>query len=361
MSKGKFNLEIPINHLGFGQIGYGIAYELFQRNLEPNIFPIGNIELKAFKHDENFNFWLKECIENCLKDFQDYPTIRLWHLLGSERTLGKERKILYTAHETDQLTEVEREICRGYDEVFVTSDYTTKVFNANDVPAKTCYNFYDSRHIYNLNREYKGERPIIFTILGKMEKRKNTRNAAIAWANKYAGKKEFHLHCIIFNPFLNPEQQNYEFASWFGGKVPFNIQLIPFQETNAQLNELMDVTDIALSLSGAEGFDLPCLNFLCLGKQSIVLDAHAHQTYANSENSILVKSDRMLDIADGVFFQKDGLVNVGNMYNFTQESAWEAMDEAVSRVQSEIINEKGKELAEKFSVKNTVDTLLAAL
>ncbi len=141
--------------------------------------------------------------------------------------------------------------------------------------------------------------------------------------------------------------------------MPFNIQDYGFQETNEQLNLLMDATDVFISLSGAEGFDLPCLNNLCLGKQSVILNAHAHKSYATAKNSILVEPNGTTPIEDGIFFQKDGLVNVGNMYSFTQEAAWAAMDEAVARVKKGVVNKEGKKLAKVFSVEKTVDKLLS--
>src|SRR5687767_279058 len=129
----KFNIEVPCNATGLGQVGWGVLYEIFKRGLKPNIFPVGQIDLRPFVQDAKFGFWLEQGIKKALKKFQDYPTIKLWHISSSERHLGSGKQILFTAHELDGLTPEEIEILKGYDEIFVTSNYSKEIFTKHGI------------------------------------------------------------------------------------------------------------------------------------------------------------------------------------------------------------------------------------
>ncbi len=357
----KFNLELPINATGLGQVGWGVAYEIFSRGLECNLFPIGQIDLRPFKEDHNFNFWLEQGIKNALKDFQKHPTVTIWHVNGSHKTLGA-KNILYTVHETSEITPVEKEVLSGYDGVCVTSTYSQKAFAAGGVEASVVPNFFDAIHFQKINRKYKQGDVITFGLFGKFEKRKHTINQIVCWANKYAGNKDFRLNAMIHNHFLDPNILNQQIHQMFGGKpVPFNINFLGWQEKNVDFNEILNQSDITLNLNGAEGFNLTNLTSLCLGKQNVALNAHAHLDYCNKKNSILVEPNGTSDISDGVFFVQGADFNQGEFYNFAQEDAHAAFDIAVQRVKGSIKNFEGEKLKDKFTVGNTVDKLLALL
>ncbi len=357
----RFNLELPINATGLGNVGWGIAYEMFQRGLTPNIFPLGQIDLRPFKEDHNFNFWLEQGIKKALKDFQNYPTITLWHINGSHKKIGA-KNVLYTVHEASEITPVEKEILSGHDHVCVTSSYSKTVFSKGGVEAEVVPNFFDAIHFRKLSRKYKQEGVITFGLFGKFEKRKHTINQVISWANKYAGNKEFRLNALIHNHFIDPNVLHQQIHQIFGGKtVPFNINFLGWCEKNVDFNEIINQTDISLNLNGAEGFNLTNLTSLCLGKQNVVLNAHAHLDYCTEENSILVEPNGMSDIYDGQFFVKGSDFNQGDFYTFTQEAAHEAFDVAVQRVKDGIVNTEGEKLKDKFTVGGTVDKLLGLL
>jgi glycosyltransferase involved in cell wall biosynthesis len=355
-----FNLEVPVSALGYGQMGWGIAYEIYKRGLEPNIFPIGNVDLRPFTPDSNFNFWLETCIKKALRDYRKYPTLRLWHIQGSERLLT-EKTTLWVAHECDTLTPEEQEILSGHHKVLVTSNYSKDVFVKYGVNAEWCPNFFDSIHLSRTERQFKNK-PITFGLFGKLEKRKNTHNLLVAWGNKYANQKDYRLIAAIFNPFIKVEEQTAYLNKVFNGRKPWNIEFFPMQETNAQFNELMNSCDINLSGgSGAEGWNLPCFNGLCLGQHSVVMNEHAHKDFATEQNSVLFASNGKTPIYDGMFFNQGAQVNQGDMFTFSQEDLHAACEEAVARFQSNPRNDEGEKLKDVFTVQRTVDKLLSCI
>ena len=102
------------------------------------------------------------------------------------------------------------------------------------------------------------------------------------------------------------------------GKSYFNINFLPYLNTNSEVNELMNSADIDLTgLSGAEGWNLPSFNMTCLGKWSMVLNATSHKDWATPENSILMESNKKIPAEDGLFFKAG---QDYNSYNSTESA-----------------------------------------
>ncbi len=355
----RFNLEVPINPLSLGQIGFGILLDLFKRGINPNIFPIGPVQLNSFNIPPQFENWLKENISNSLERYKKSDTtITLWHINGSHKRLS-DKTILWTAHETDQLTETEKNILLMYDQVLVTSSYSKNVFQESGVNADVCFNFFDKHHFHKVEREYKGfEDVTTYSLIGKMEKRKLTIPIILAWAKCFGGSHKHRLNCSIHNHFMKPEQQQQMIENNFGGQVPFNINILPFTEKNSKFNEVMNAADVDLSgLSGAEGWNLPHFNMLCLGKQAISLDEHAHRDYTGESGAKLVSPLRKQEIYDGMFFKKGDKFNQGNMFTWREDEVIKSILE-IDKVAKER-NTDGEKLKDKFTVEFTVDKLLS--
>lgn len=354
-----FNLELPINSLSFGQVGFGILRELYKRDINPNIFPIGQVDLKSFLVDKGFYEWFQHNISEADSRYSfNTPSIKLWHIAGSHSKLSK-YNVLWTAHETDQATPTEINICKSFSKVLFTSNYSADIFSKTlKKKIGYCPNYFDDLHFFRTNQKYaNSDKVITFGLFGKMENRKNTINALVSWANQYANKKEYRLNCAIYNPFVPTEVQANQISSIFGGRVPWNISFQPFQEKNIDYNNVINSIDIDITgLSGAEGFNLPLFTSLCLGKQAIVLNEHAHKDFCNPKNSILVESSGKKPIYDGQFFKQGAKYNQGNMYNFKMEAAIEAMKQAETL--AKVRNTEGELLKEQFSVTKTVDILL---
>lgn len=354
-----FNLELPINGLSYGQMGFGVLDEIFKRKLTPNIFPIGQPDLSAYDASENFVKWLNYCVNKGIGSFnRKQTTIRLWHIQGSERRLT-DKSILWTAHETDTVTAVESNIASCYDKVYTTSTYSRDNFKKAGIEAEWCPNFFDSKHLHIIDQKFIGnENQIVFGLMGKLERRKYTAEILQMWADKYGNNSKYRLNALINNPFFSQEEYSRMINQIFNGPVPWNINLLPPIQRNIEVNQYYNSIDIDLSgLSGAEGWGLGCFNSLCLGKQSVVLNAHAHKDYANTDNCILVEPNGKTPIYDGKFFVPHTFFNQGNMFTFSQESFYEALETAEKYAKQE--NNEGIKLAQEFTAKKTTDILLS--
>lgn len=357
----KLNLELPINGLSLGQVSVGVLREMFSRQYLPNIFPIGNIDLSAYNIDKSFIDWLQFCIQNAQARYsKDHLSIKIWHINGSERRLSN-KQILWTPHETSMLTSTEKNIISNNDIVCFTSKYSLDIAQKAGLKnVNYCPNFFDGHHFFKTDDILKPN-AITFSLIGKFEKRKNTAQILKLWAKLFGRNENYRLNCLINNPFLPQDKWGEIISSVFGADgVPWNINFIPFQEKNSNVNLVMNAADIDLSgLSGAEGFNLPCFHSLALDKVGVVLKAHAHLDYMDKGNSVSVDPSGTLPIYDGAFFVQGSPYNQGLMYSFDEEKVVEKIHEAIDLFRTGQL--KNSTLAEEFSVKNSVDTLLSLI
>jgi glycosyltransferase involved in cell wall biosynthesis len=355
------NLELPINGLSFGQVSFGVLKEFFDRKVLPNIFPIGQVDLKAFDIDKPFFDWLQFCCQKAHLNFsRKFPTIRLWHLIESERRLS-DTTILWTFHETDTLTGVEKNIIRNNDKVLFSSNYSYDMAKREGLEnVGVCHPYFDSVHVKEDSTVPRVD-AVNFLLIGKFEKRKHTEKIIRIWDKLFRNDSRFRLNCLIDNPFIEKSSWDQIVRNIFQeseGNIPWNINFIPRQDKNSQVNKIMNACDIDLSgLSGAEGFNLPLFNMLSLNKVCVAMDAHAHSDFLSHGKSFIVKPSKKIPIYDGAFFNQGSIVNQGNMFDFDDKEVEDKILEAVEFLKS---GEKIKsDLPNIFSVKNTVDSLLS--
>jgi hypothetical protein len=353
-------LEAPSNSLSFGNVSFNFLKELYERDIDLIYFPIGGkLELESFEKSADFSKWLKKCIDSRFKKLKkDIPTLKLWHLQGSESRIGTSQS-LYTFYESSEPTEEELAIIALQDNVFLSSSYAHEKFkergatNTHHIPIG-----FDT-DLHKTNKSYLENR-IHFGLMGKMEKRKNTIQILKAWAKKYAGNYKYQLSCCIVNPFFSPEDMNKIIGEALGGKHYGNINFLPYLKTNKEVNDLMNSIDIDLTgLSGAEGWNLPAFNCTALGKWSIVLNSTSHKDWATPENSILVEPTGTEDIYDDVFFKKGSGFNQGIKYTISEDLIIEKME--LSESKAKINNTEGEKLSNKFTYKKTLNSLLSTI
>jgi len=363
----KFSIELPLNPTGLGNVGVGVAMELFERGLTPNVFPIGGIDLSFAPVTEQFAQWLQYCINKALKSQKrSEPNVKIWHIQGANQSILSDNNTLYTVHELDKLTDEEVNICGNYDRVAVPSNFSKTIFNSYGLNSTSIPNFFDGRIFFNTPVKKKGlEDVTIFGLFGKMEKRKATLKTIAAWCKKFGKNKKYRLHCHVFNPFLMQAHKvdpknGVEFHRQYiqqnlGFELPWNVSIFGFQNPQ-EFNLSLNVIDIDLGLSGGEGFGLPLFTTRCLNKKAVVLRAHAFEDYCSDENSVWVEPNGKESAEDGMFFHKGGPFNQGDIFTWDEDEAIAAMEKAIEMPNPD--ESVGLALREKFSVKNTVDSLL---
>jgi hypothetical protein len=359
------NIQMPINSLSFGNVSFGILNELKNREFNDFLlFDIGNPDLVAFdkiREDQVFIEWVNSKRRDILQKFsKNDEGLKLWHISSSESSISKNQS-LFTFHELDSITDVEKNILNNQKVVFVTSKYTKNVFidGGVKVPVVVVPLGFDSLHFKNTNKLYHPKEVTHWSIFGKFEHRKRHEKTIRAWIKKFGGNYAHVLNLNIYNTFLKPEHNNAILAQIFENKPkPFNVNILPFSTTLSELNEVYNNTDIVIDMSGAEGFSLPSFTCVCLGKHAIVHNNTGIKEWANSENAVLIEPDSKINSKDGMFFSGEGMFNIGNIHDYNEDEFIHGLDTVFNNFQNKRVNEKGKELINQFSWKNCVDIIL---
>jgi hypothetical protein len=354
----KLHFDGPINSLSLGNVSFNFLRELWRKDVDTVLFPTGNTaNFEAFDNaDPKLVEWIKQSGFSRLKRIdKDAPTLKNWHINGSENRVAP-NQYLYTYYEVDSPTEEEIAIVNSQKHVFFSSSFAAEIFrnrgcnNVSYVPLGFDEDF-------GITGKRFPEEVIHFGLIGKFERRKNTRQIIQTWLKKYGNNNKYLLTCLVNNPFFKPEDFKQIIADTLGGKTWSNINFLPTLAKNSEVNEVLNAIDIDLSgYSNSEGWGLGSFNATALGKWSIVSNYSAHKDWANEKNSILVEPVGIQPCYDNYFFRPDQPFNQGNYAKLSEESLVSAMEQAEKRAKT--INSQGLLLKEKFTYKKSVDQIL---
>lgn len=357
----KLLVNAPINGLSFGNVAVNILRELYKKNIDLIFFPIGDkAELDVYdKIEHGFVKYLQLATNNRYFNIEkNIPCLKLWHIFGSENRYTKNQS-LFTFHEVSELTNTEKNLLNLQDLIFVSSNYTKRIFEINGFKNVVHTPLGFDQDFYITNKKYLHEK-IHFGLLGKFENRKNTSRIIKTWAKLFGNKPEYQLSCAVTNPFLDKNSFQNEIIKTLEGKQYNNINFISYMKSNSEVNDFLNSIDIDLGgLSGGEGWNLPSFNATALGKWSVVLNATAHKDWATSANSILVEPTSMKDCYDNIFFKKGQAFNQGQFFDISDEEMENAILKSISYAKTP--NTEGLKLQKEFTYEKTVETILCAI
>ena len=357
--------ELPINSVSFGQVSTLILKTIYDRTIKGHeydvrIFPIGQqIDLTAQPKDPNFETWVQKCMRDAfIKHDRNNPTFKLWHLSGSLHSPSKEQTLL-SFYELDAPCPIELNAAKNNKTLF-SCRYTNEVFNANGVNTRFIPLAFDSYNFRRIEKQYFQDGRIVFNVCGKLEKRKHHVKVIKAWIKKYGNNPLYALQCAIYNPFLNPQQNNQIIAQHIldGKQKPFNVSFLPMMTDNASYNDFLNSGDIVLGMSGAEGWGLPEFQSVGIGKHAVILNASAYKDWATNDNAVLIEPNGKEDAADGVFFQKGGDINQGEIFTWDEEAFLSGCDTAIARSKTKRLNDAGLKLQQDFNKEAFVDEII---
>lgn len=353
-----FALNLPLNAVSFGQTSIAILKELHKRGYNPVLFPIGQIDLGAQNLSPEFGQWLQQCINDChSRHKRSLPIFKLWHLEGSLESFS-EKQILFSFYELDSPTKAEVNTVKNNTKVIFSSKYSVRQFqdlglnNVHYVPLG-----FDADNFKKKDKQYFDDGRIIFNLVGKFEKRKHHDKVLRAWTRRFGQDGKYFLNCAIFNVFQPAEQQHAEISHILGKKYD-NLHFLGFMPKNEQYNDYLNSGDIVIGVSGGEGFGLPEMQSVALGKHAVILNAHAYKDWANEQNAVLLNPAGKEESYDGKHFHKGYPYNQGFIYTFDEDEFIHCCEQAIERFKQNKINEAGLKLQEEYTYSKTVDEIL---
>ena len=138
----KLVVDAPINSLSFGNVSVNLLREMYKKQMDIALFPVGEqADLEAFdKIDKDFVEWLQDATDKRFSRIdQDTPSFKLWHINGAERRITP-RQYLYTFYELDSPTETEKSIVKLQNKTIFSSEYARKCFKLFDCKNTTSIN-----------------------------------------------------------------------------------------------------------------------------------------------------------------------------------------------------------------------------
>lgn len=352
----------PLNNLSLGNVSFNFLRELIKKRAVSAVFPVQDrADLSAFDCSEEMKPEIVSLINNRLiKINKDTPTLRVWHINGSERRLTN-KQFLYTFYECDQPTVEEMTIVASQEHTFFSSTESCESFKKRGLENVSYVPIGFDPDFHRTNKKYLPEGVVNFGLVGKFEYRKNTKKIIQAWLKKFGNDSRFQLTCLIHNPFFEPQIMNQILAQTLEGKSYSNINLIPHQEKNSMVNEVYNAIDIDLSgMNGNEGWGLPSFNAACLGKICVVGNGGAHKDWAYGKNIILMEPDGKRPAYDNFFFKEGLPFNQGTFYDFNEDTLIDGMERAL-KLKSSYVEEERLDLQEEFSYKKSIDKILKTI
>ncbi len=356
MPKLAFNL--PLNSTSLGQVSLSILRELFNRNIDINLFPIGNIDVGTQKQDQDFISYIQKSINSSYKEYnRNTPIFKLWHLNGSLESFSK-KQVLLSFYEVDSPTETETNIIKNNEKVLFSSNYTVSLFksigvnNVEFIPLA-----FDNTHFKQTTK--RNIKAVQFGLFGKLEPQRKRHLKTIAlWAKKYGNNPNYNLNCAIFNHFLEPQIQSQIISQALGGQNYFNINFLNYMPSNEMYNDLLNNTDIVLAMSGGEGWGLPEFQTVALGKHCLGLNAHAYKDWMTAENSVLIEPNGKIPCYDNIFFKEGLEFNQGQIFDWDEKDFLDGLNKVEQRYKENPNNIEGLKLQQQFTYSKMVDSIL---
>lgn len=354
----EFSLNIPINPVSFGQVSLAILREIYRRGLAPSLLPIGNVDISTEEDDPKFVEWINKCIARYKNSHtRDIPVIKLWHLSGGNESISK-KQILISFYELDSPTQFEKNVVQGNITVF-TNKYTQEIFKNHGIETHFIPLGFDSHSFNRIDKQFFDDGRITFNLCGKLERRKNQVRVIKSWVKKFGNNKKYSLQSSCYNGFISKEMNAKIIAEALENNRYFNFNNIEWIPKNKTYNEFLNSADVVIGMSSGEGWSIPEFTSVALGKHGVILNAHAHTTWANENNSVLINPLKdKIDCYDNLFFKKGMDVNQGQYFNYNEDEFIAGCEEVIKRVEKNRVNEEGLKLQHEFTYEKTVNQIL---
>jgi glycosyltransferase involved in cell wall biosynthesis len=297
------NIVAPINQLGYGIAALNITKALSVEN-HVSLFLIGQPQVT---NQEDADI-ISQCIRNSQFFDPKAPCIKIWHQHDMAQFAGKGIRIGFPIFELDKFTQLEKHHLKSLDMIFVCSDWAKDIVLNN-------INFHDNlvkviplgvdRSIFKQSDMPSGKTTKFFNC-GKWEIRKGHDQLASIFNDAFNEDDDVELFMMCENPFCSEQEQNEWINLYKNSKLGSKIHIIPRQNTQEEVYNIMSNMHCGIFLARAEGWNLELLEMMSCGKQVIATDYSAHKQFCNSNNSLLIPITETESAYDGKWFHGHG-------------------------------------------------------
>lgn len=345
------NITAPINSLGYGIASYNIIKHLVNSGQKIQFFPIGQPE--AIEGSEFLGSIIhKEVSVNS-------PSVKIWHQHDIHHHVGKGMHVGFPIFELNKFTSEEKWSINHNDRIFACSEWAKQIIeDSTKIETKVVPLGVDTEIFV----PSESSRPqTIFFNCGKWEIRKGHDILVDCFNSTFDLHDNVELWMMCDNPFYN-DDQNFEWErNYRGSGLGEKIRIIPRQESQQEVCNIMSQADCGVFPSRAEGWNLELLEMLACGKHVIATDYSGHTEFCNKENARLIEISELEDAKDGVWFHGQGQwAHIGDK---EIDQLAEHMREIHKLKQEDglNINQMGIDTSKEFSWDSTIAKIMEAL
>lgn len=344
------NITAPINQLGYGICGLNILKALSREN-KVGLYPLGEIQAAPSYHPI-----IQAALENLWSLSPTSPCLRIWHQHDMTMWFGRGLHVGYPIFELATFTPKELHQLTIPHLIAVPTGWAADILVKNGLSAnnvRVAPLGVDTSVFYPTNSSTGMKTR--FLNIGKWEVRKGHDVLIKAFKAAFGDDPSVELIMNCSNPFLTAEQT----AQWERLYQAPNIRIISQRLANQKdVAELMNSVDCGVFPARAEGWNLEALEMLACGKQVIATDYAGHTEFLNEENALLVKTDKLEDAYDGIWFKGQGAwAELGDV---EIKALAQHMHELHYRKQygNDISNQAGLETAKRYTWDKTAADLV---
>ena len=342
------NLTAPINKLSYGIVSRNLVFQLDKLGHNISLWTIGNTEVDKQSEIPT----LQKTIGNQAIFDNNSPSVRLFHQFSLEQHVGKGLHVGFPIFELDNFSDREKRNLSAQDRLFVCSNWAKEVvskhlpnLDVRVIPLGT-----DRSIFYENSQPLDHDGLYTFLHIGKLEVRKRELELLECFNRAFEKDDNVELIFMTFNPFLSQEDMIRWQSKCNSSKLGDKITILDYVETQHHLAGIMRQCDCLISLSSAEGWNLPLLDGMSCGKPIIATNYSAHTEFCTRENSYLIDVDDLEVAQDNKWF--DG--KIGSWGKIGESQKAQTVEYMRNVVKNNIrTNPTGVETAKKFSWENS--------
>lgn len=349
MNKQKISISCPCNQLSYGLVSLNILKGLCKQK-EIVLYPIGNVQLEN-KGDIPL---IQELVNNQGNPDPDATSLRIYHQFDLIQRIGRGKHVGFPIFELDSFNKRELSNLESCDDLITCSRWAAQIlrdagFKSSVVPLGVDRSiFYEKIGCWNS--------PFTFISIGKIEYRKGHDLLPNLFKKALPKGGDWHLHMLWGNPFIKDEEK-LQWQSYYKSMLGENVSFCDRVPTQIDIANAMRDADCGISMSRAEGWNLPLLELMSCGKPIITTNYSAHTEFCTNKNANLVDIDELEIAEDGKWFFGHG--NWAKLGPKQEEQAIEFIRKEYKAGKRK--NEEGVKTACEFSWENSVKQLVRSL
>jgi glycosyltransferase involved in cell wall biosynthesis len=323
----------------YGIVTLNLCKSLKELGHRVSLFPIGQSE----KHP---HFPVSEILNNAKLFNNKAPCVRIYHQHSLDLFCG-EPKISFPIFELDRFTPQEEHGMKSCDKLISCSKWAqeTVPVESSLVPLGVDHSLFKPIPSFN-------KKPV-FLHVGKVEVRKRSKDIVDCFAEEFKDD-DVELWLAWDNIFTGNDDWNRYATERLGDKV----RILPRMDY-LQLPKMYQASDAVISLSSAEGYNLPILEGMACGKWIIATDCTG-QTEFLDDSCHKVGVDEMEWAFDGVFFNG----KVGKWYKIgdsQRQQFKQHLRSIFNKIQAGEVNHEAARRAQEFSWQESAKKLVTCL